>query len=175
MRHCWQFRPEDRPSFRELIDWLEAMLQDDTEYLDLTPNAVSNASYLQPITTKGKYVINLKRIYSNNFFTETLLRSVSCSPSMPADLGSSSSYLRHSRLPAAREVSPPAHQAPSPPKQQQPQQQQQHRRRHHLEADKIKRRRREEEARGRSRTVSLPLKNGEGNVEVRIYHDRYST
>ena len=174
MRHCWQFRPEDRPSFRELIDWLEAMLQDDTEYLDLTPNAVSNASYLQPITTKGKYVINLKRIYSNNFFTETLLRSVSCSPSMPADLGSSS-YLRHSRLPAAREVSPPAHQAPSPPKQQQQQQQQQHRRRHHLEADKIKRRRREEEARGRSRTVSLPLKNGEGNVEVRIYHDRYST
>ncbi len=64
MRHCWQFRPEDRPSFRELIDWLEAMLQDDTEYLDLTPNAVSNASYLQPITTKGWKLINLKGAFS---------------------------------------------------------------------------------------------------------------
>ena len=50
MRHCWQSTPEHRPTFRELIDWLEAMMQHDTDYLDLSPTMVNNATYLRPIS-----------------------------------------------------------------------------------------------------------------------------
>ena len=49
MCHCWQFSPDMRPSFKDLIGWFERMLQNNTDYLDLNPLLVNNATYLQPI------------------------------------------------------------------------------------------------------------------------------
>ncbi|XP_059094700.1 proto-oncogene tyrosine-protein kinase receptor Ret-like [Tigriopus californicus] len=49
MTRCWNDNPDERPSFEELIDWLESLLQTNTNYLDLSPMLVSNPAYLEPI------------------------------------------------------------------------------------------------------------------------------
>ena len=50
MRSCWRLHKDSRPTFKDLIQRLEGMMQTNTDYLDLRPTMVSNASYLQPIT-----------------------------------------------------------------------------------------------------------------------------
>ncbi len=56
MSHCWHLIPDQRPSFKDLIDWLENMLQNDTQhYLDLNPRLVNNTTYLQPISKGENY------------------------------------------------------------------------------------------------------------------------
>lgn len=49
MTRCWGDNPDDRPSFEELIEWFESLLQNNTNYLDLSPQLVSNPAYLEPI------------------------------------------------------------------------------------------------------------------------------
>ena len=56
MIHCWSFSPDRRPSFNELIEWFESLLQHNTDYLDLNPLMVHNATYLQPIR-QGKVCV----------------------------------------------------------------------------------------------------------------------
>jgi hypothetical protein len=55
MLHCWELTPDNRPSFAEIINWLETILQSSAEYLELTQNCVNNATYLQPNASLGKY------------------------------------------------------------------------------------------------------------------------
>ncbi|PSN52168.1 hypothetical protein C0J52_06471 [Blattella germanica] len=45
MRSCWYETPSDRPSFKELTDVFERMLEDGVEYLDLNPRIVHNRTY----------------------------------------------------------------------------------------------------------------------------------
>ena len=56
MVHCWNFVPDRRPSFKDLIDWFEHLLQNNTDYLDLNPLLVNNVTYLQPIS-KGSFFL----------------------------------------------------------------------------------------------------------------------
>jgi len=49
MSQCWQFVPEERPTFTELVTWTENMLKNSGDYLDLSPNLVNNVTYLQPL------------------------------------------------------------------------------------------------------------------------------
>lgn len=53
MISCWNFVPDRRPSFGDLIEWFEKFIQDKTDYLDLNPLMVHNATYLQPIIKQG--------------------------------------------------------------------------------------------------------------------------
>ena len=49
MLNCWDLSPDNRPSFNDIINWLENILQSNAEYLQLTQqNTVNNATYLQP-------------------------------------------------------------------------------------------------------------------------------
>ncbi|KAL1492091.1 hypothetical protein ABEB36_012584 [Hypothenemus hampei] len=45
MKKCWNVRPDCRPSFLEIYDFLDNLLTDSINYLDLTDNAVINQSY----------------------------------------------------------------------------------------------------------------------------------
>ena len=54
MLHCWELDPDNRPSFVEIINWLETILQSNAEYLELSQNTVNNATYLQPNSSLGK-------------------------------------------------------------------------------------------------------------------------
>lgn len=50
MNHCWQFLPEDRPSFADVVSQTETMLEKSGDYLDLSPSSVvNNITYLEPI------------------------------------------------------------------------------------------------------------------------------
>jgi hypothetical protein len=51
MTRCWQYCPDRRPTFPDLVSWSELLLQNSTQYLDLSPSIVNNATYLQPIQT----------------------------------------------------------------------------------------------------------------------------
>lgn len=53
MKSCWQLLPDDRPTFSEIINRFEQILQSSADYLDLTQDFVNNATYLQP--SQGKY------------------------------------------------------------------------------------------------------------------------
>ena len=53
MSQCWQFVPEERPTFTELVTWTENMLKNSGDYLDLSPNLVNNVTYLQPLFLPG--------------------------------------------------------------------------------------------------------------------------
>ncbi len=53
MSRCWQFSPDRRPSFNELVQWTEKLLQNSSDYLDLSPDIVNNATYLQPVQIDG--------------------------------------------------------------------------------------------------------------------------
>ena len=53
MSQCWQFVPEDRPTFTELIMWTENMLKNSGDYLDLSPTLVNNVTYLHPLFLPG--------------------------------------------------------------------------------------------------------------------------
>ena len=55
MSQCWQFVPEERPTFTELVTWTENMLKNSGDYLDLSPNLVNNVTYLQPLFIPGNY------------------------------------------------------------------------------------------------------------------------
>lgn len=55
MLHCWNYNADLRPSFKDLIGWLETMITDNTDYLDLNPLLVNNATYLQPICRSECY------------------------------------------------------------------------------------------------------------------------
>jgi hypothetical protein len=46
---------DSRPSFAEIINWLETILQSSGEYLELTQNTVNNATYLHPNPSFGNY------------------------------------------------------------------------------------------------------------------------
>ncbi len=54
MLRCWELIPDNRPSFTEIINWLETILQSSAEYLELSQNTVNNATYLQPNSSLGK-------------------------------------------------------------------------------------------------------------------------
>ena len=54
MTNCWQFLPEDRPSFAQVVSWTENMLEKSGEYLDLSPSVVNNVTYLEPILFSGE-------------------------------------------------------------------------------------------------------------------------
>ena len=45
MTECWREDPDSRPSFRQLIDRLEAMLQGDAVYCDLSKHDESSPYY----------------------------------------------------------------------------------------------------------------------------------
>ncbi|XP_065174301.1 uncharacterized protein Ret [Atheta coriaria] len=45
MKSCWTIEAEQRPSFHDLSNKFEKMLEDQVEYLDLTANAIHNRSY----------------------------------------------------------------------------------------------------------------------------------
>jgi len=48
MRSCWQLLPDDRPSFAEIINQFEKILQSSADYLDLSQDIVYNTTYLEP-------------------------------------------------------------------------------------------------------------------------------
>ena len=56
MSQCWQFVPEERPTFTELVTWTENMLKNSGDYLDLSPNLVNNVTYLQPLFLPGTFL-----------------------------------------------------------------------------------------------------------------------
>ena len=71
MSQCWQFVPEDRPTFTELIMWTENMLKNSGDYLDLSPTLVNNVTYLQPLFLPGnsksinqKYTAVTKKVHT---------------------------------------------------------------------------------------------------------------
>lgn len=45
MTECWREDPDSRPSFRQLIDRLEVMLQGDAVYCDLSKHDESSPYY----------------------------------------------------------------------------------------------------------------------------------
>lgn len=45
MMSCWHQESAIRPSFKELTNHLEKMLEDSVEYLDLNPRTVDNQAY----------------------------------------------------------------------------------------------------------------------------------
>lgn len=45
MMSCWHQESVIRPSFKELTNHLEKMLEDSVEYLDLNPRTVDNQAY----------------------------------------------------------------------------------------------------------------------------------
>ncbi|KAF0300067.1 Fibroblast growth factor receptor 4 [Amphibalanus amphitrite] len=45
MRQCWQEQPSSRPTFSELSQWFDRMLQSGSEYLDLSTPLVLNREY----------------------------------------------------------------------------------------------------------------------------------
>ena len=55
MLHCWDLQPDNRPSFAQIINWLETILQSSAEYLELSQSTVNNATYLQPNPSFGNY------------------------------------------------------------------------------------------------------------------------
>lgn len=66
MKSCWTIEAEQRPSFHDLSNKFEKMLEDQVEYLDLTANAIHNRSYFCTINgetddgmdNQGNYYIN---------------------------------------------------------------------------------------------------------------------
>jgi hypothetical protein len=57
MTNCWEKVASERPTFKELTEPFEQMLQDDLEYLDLNPGIVHNRTYCaSPRDILGKYI-----------------------------------------------------------------------------------------------------------------------
>ena len=77
MSQCWQFVPEERPTFTELVTWTENMLKNSGDYLDLSPNLVNNVTYLQPLFLPGTlYFIAVRHMVRMcNFWTNKKLNS----------------------------------------------------------------------------------------------------
>ena len=50
MVKCWSFKPDQRPSFKELVEILEKIMHSKGNYLDMTQSTFNNATYLQPIS-----------------------------------------------------------------------------------------------------------------------------
>lgn len=96
MTRCWGDNPDDRPSFEELIEWFESLLQNNTNYLDLSPQLVSNPAYLEPIR-KGKNLERVAKMKSNalnalvkvNTWIRSILDSLSSLPSLHFESDSS--------------------------------------------------------------------------------------
>ncbi len=143
MCHCWQYRADDRPTFRELTCWLESTLHSDTDYLDLNPRMVNNATYLRPISAASANFNSSSSLSSDPSSSLPLLRDIANSQDT---------------------VQLPLERAPRPPVTQKDDG---HRRRHHLEADRIRSRRKEAAARARSRTITLPMvESNSGDLKV---------
>lgn len=52
MRNCWHIEPEQRPTFQELANCWEKLLEDKMEYTDLSNNAIINREYFGNIEEK---------------------------------------------------------------------------------------------------------------------------
>jgi hypothetical protein len=46
MQVCWEADPLDRPAFKDITFMLDNMLQDGTDYLELSPRVVHNQGYV---------------------------------------------------------------------------------------------------------------------------------
>lgn len=56
MLQCWDLQPDNRPTFGDIINWLETILQSSAEYLELShQDTVNNATYLIPNPSFGKF------------------------------------------------------------------------------------------------------------------------
>ena len=53
MRQCWQEQPSSRPTFAELSQWFDRMLQSGSEYLDLSTPLVLNREYFDLLSDGG--------------------------------------------------------------------------------------------------------------------------
>ena len=58
MTQCWEFLPEDRPSFSALVETTENLLMNHSDYLKISDNLAENITYLQPLLSSGKYAFN---------------------------------------------------------------------------------------------------------------------
>jgi len=69
MRSCWEKVASERPTFKELTETFEQMLEDGLEYLDLNPGIVHNRKYCaSPKDMLGKNVP-----YPSEMFNQLIL------------------------------------------------------------------------------------------------------
>lgn len=64
MRQCWQEQPSSRPTFSELSQWFDRMLQSGSEYLDLSTPMVLNREYFDLLSDGGVLVVKQVLLYA---------------------------------------------------------------------------------------------------------------